>query len=100
MYLLQGVISSSSSSYITITTNNSELKIAGASLTADEIFVVDTDKMTAYVMDEDGNILRNGLPYIDELNFPTLEVENNTIPIETSNATFTSLTIQAKSRWR
>jgi len=100
VYLLQGVIGSSSSSYITITTNNSELKIAGASLTADEIFVVDTDKMTAYVTDSDGNILRNGLPYIDELNFPTLEVEDNTITIETNNATFTSLTIQAKSRWR
>ena len=94
------MIGSNSSSYITITTNNSELKIAGASLTADEIFVVDTDKMTAYVTDTEGNILRNGLPYIDELNFPTLEVEDNSVTVECSNATFTSLTIQAKSRWR
>lgn len=100
VYLLRGAIDSSSSSHITITTNNSELKIAGAGLTAAEIFVVDTDKMTAYVTDSDGNILRNGLPYIEELNFPTLAVGGNSVTVKCGNATFTSLTIQAKSRWR
>jgi hypothetical protein len=28
--------------------------------------------MTAYVVDENGETLRNGLPYLQELNFPTL----------------------------
>lgn len=100
LYEIRGVIGSGSTSYISITTNGEELKIAGASLTAEEVFVVDAGKMTAYVMDEDGNVLRNGLPYIDELNFPSLEAEDNSVTVESSNATFTSLTIQAKSRWR
>lgn len=100
LYEIRGVIGNGSTSYISITTNGEELKIAGASLTAEEVFVVDAGKMTAYVMDEDGNVLRNGLPYIDELNFPSLEAEDNSVTVESSNATFTSLTIQAKSRWR
>lgn len=100
LYEIRGVIGNGSTSYISITTNGEKLKIAGASLTAEEVFVVDTAKMTSYVMDEAGNILRNGLPYIDDLNFPFLEAEDNSITVESSNATFTSLTIQAKSRWR
>lgn len=56
--------------------------------------------MTAYVEDSNGNTLRNGLPYLKELNFPTLNVGNNTVVVATNNATFTSLEIEAKSRWR
>ena len=56
--------------------------------------------MTAYVVDENGDTLRNGLPYLQELNFPTLAVGDNTVTVEVSNATLTELQIQAKSRWR
>lgn len=100
VYRIKGVISSGVSNYITITTNGSELKIVNASLTSGETLVVDTDMMTAYVEDSNGDTLRNGLPYLKELNFPTLNVGNNTVVVAANNATFASLEIQAKSRWR
>lgn len=100
VYRIKGVITSSVSNCITITTNGSELKIANAALAAAEALVVDTDMMTAWVEDADGSVLRNGLPYLSELNFPSLEVGDNTITVEENNATFTSLEIQARSRWR
>ena len=94
------MISSGVSNYITITTNGSQLKVVNAALAAAETLVVDTDMMTAWVEDTNGNVLRNGLPYLSELNFPTLSVGSNTIAVAANNATFTSLEIQAKSRWR
>lgn len=100
IYRLKGVITSSSSNYITVTTNDEELKIVNATLDEDETLVIDSDMMTAYVEDEDGNVLRNALPYLDEINFPSLTVGDNEISIEASNATFTELEIQARSRWR
>lgn len=100
IYRIEGVITSSASNYITITTNGSELKIVNASLASGETLVVDTDMMTAYVEDSNGNTLRNGLAYLKELNFPTLSVGNNTVVVATNNATFVSLEIEAKSRWR
>lgn len=69
-------------------------------LAAGETLVVDTDRMTAYVEDADGMILRNALPYLEELNFPTLAVGSNTVSVTAANATFTGLEIQARSRWR
>lgn len=100
VYRIRGVISSAASRYITITTNGVELKIVNATLTVAETLVVDTDMMTAWVEDANENVLRNGLPYLSELNFPTLAVGNNTVAVAANNATFTSLEIQAKSRWR
>lgn len=100
VYHIKGVITSGVSNYITITTNGSQLKIVNAALTAAETLVLDTDVMTAWVEDANGNILRNGLPYLEELNFPMLSVGNNTITVAANNATFTILEIQAKSRWR
>lgn len=55
---------------------------------------------SAYVEDENGVTVRNGLPYLEELNFPTLSVGNNTVSVAVSNAVFTGLEIQARSRWR
>ena len=100
MYRIKGAISSGVSNYITIITNGSQLKIANATLAATETLVVDTDMMTAWVEDANGNVLRNGLPYLSELNFPTLSVGNNTIAVAANNATFTRIEIEAKSRWR
>lgn len=100
MYRIEGEMSSGANNYISITTNGSEMKIVNAALSANEALIVDTDKMTAYVVDAEGNTLRNGLPYLQELNFPTLAVGNNTIAIETNNAALSGLHIQARSRWR
>ncbi|MCB6993255.1 phage tail family protein [bacterium 210820-DFI.6.37] len=100
VYRLKGVLASGAGRYISITTNGVELKIANAVLSASETLVVDTEKMTAWVEDADGNTLRNALPYIDELNFPTLDAGLNTVAVAVSNAAFTELEIRAKSRWR
>lgn len=100
VYRIKGVISSGVSNYITITTNGSQLKIVNATLAATETLVVDTDMMTAWVEDSNGNVLRNGLPYLSELNFPALSIGNNTVAVAVNNATFTRLSIEARSRWR
>lgn len=100
IYRLTGAITESSTNYITIATNGEELTIVNAELDEDEALVIDSEKMTAYVEDENGDILRNALPYLDEINFPKLSVGDNTIDIESSGTTFTKLEIQAKSRWR
>lgn len=100
VYRIEGEMTAGASNYISITTNGSELKIVNAMLSAGEALIVDTDKMTAYVVDENGDTLRNGLPYLQELNFPTMHVGDNTVTVEVSNAALTELQIQAKSRWR
>ncbi len=100
VYRLKGILLSGAGRYVSIVTNGAELKIANATLAENETLVVDTAKMTAWVEDADGNTLRNALPYIDELNFPTLEAGLNTVEVAVSNATFTELEILAKSRWR
>ena len=52
------------------------------------------------LLDENGIILRNALPYLEEIQFPSLNVGNNTLTITTNNAVFTALEIKARSRWR
>ncbi len=99
IYAIQGVISSDTSSYISIITNGEELRITGA-LAEGETLIVDSHLVTAKVVDSVGDTLRNGLPLLYELNFPTLETDTNTVVITAYNATFTELKIQANSRWR
>ena len=100
VYRIKGVLTAGASNYISITTNGTEMKVMNATLSEGETLVVDTDRMTAYVVDENEETLRNGLPYLQELNFPTLAVGDNTVTVEVSNATLTELQIGAKSRWR
>ncbi len=99
VYLLKGLISTSSSSYISLITNGEELLIVG-SLSEGETLIVDSGMVTAKVIDETGRTLRNGLPSLQDLNFPILRKGVNHIEIAAENATFTELKIQAKSRWR
>jgi phage-related protein len=101
VYSLQGVIPSGTDSYISITTNGSELQIVG-SLAYGETLIIDSDLMTAKVVDANGETIRNGLPLLSELNFPVLDTGDNTIVIAAvgTNITFTELNIQARSRWR
>ncbi len=101
VYSLTGVIPSGTGTYITITTNSSELKIIGK-LASGETLVIDSSLMTAKVVDAEGNTLRNGLPLLAELNFPSLSVGTNTVTIAVTgnSVTFTELQISARSRWR
>ena len=100
MYRLKGIITSGVNNSISVTTNGLEMKIVNAVLLAGETLVIDSDKMTAYVEDENGIILRNALPYLEEIQFPSLHVGTNTLAITTNNAVFTALEIKARSRWR
>lgn len=99
VYSIQGVISPDTDSYISIITNGEELRITGA-LAEGETLIVDSNLVTAKVVDSVGDTLRNGLPLLYELNFPVLETSTNTVVVATSNATFTGLNIEANSRWR
>ena len=99
VYLLKGVIPSGTANYVSLITNNEELRIVGP-LALGETLVIDTGKVTAKVVDAQGETLRNGLPCLQELNFPVLSKGINTIQISTVGATFTELKIQAQSRWR
>lgn len=99
VYSIQGVISSDTDSYISIITGGEELRITG-SLAEGETLIVDSNLVTAKVVDSVGDTLRNGLPLLYELNFPLLETGTNTVVVATSNATFTELNIEANSRWR
>ncbi len=99
VYSLTGVVPSGA--YITVTTNGSELKVIGK-LNSGETLVIDAALMTAKVVDSNGDTLRNGLPLLSELNFPTLDVGANTVTVAVSGSavTFTKLEISARSRWR
>ena len=99
VYLLKGVIPAGSATYITIQTNDVELEVVGP-LADGETLIIDAGLMTAKVVDDQGETLRNGLPLLQQLNFPVLEKGANTIAITTTGATFTELKIQAESRWR
>jgi phage-related protein len=99
VYSLKGVVSAGSSSYISITTNSAELRVVGA-LAAGETLIIDGGMVTAKVADALGATFRNGLPCLQELNFPVLNKGANTVTVSATGAAFTELKIQAKSRWR
>ena len=98
VYRIEGAVSGSGS--ITITTNGAAMRISNAALSAGEVLVVDTDKMTAWVESSGGVTLRNALPYLEELNFPTLAVGSNTVQVSVAGAALNGIQIQARSRWR
>lgn len=97
VYLLRGAVRTGEK--ITLTTNEEALDVVGP-LAAGETLVIDAGLVTAKVIDEEGKTLRNGLPCLKELNFPTFFKGVNTVRVAVDNATFTDLNIQARSRWR
>ena len=98
VYKLNGVIPSGA--YIKINTNGSTLNICGA-LEEGETLIVDTSLLTAKVVDENGETLRNGLPLMENIEFPVLKKGRNELAITcVGAATFQNLVVQAKSRWR
>ena len=97
VYSLQGMISSGA---LVLTTNGEALRVIGP-LATEDVLVIDTGMVTAKVTDNAGNTLRNGLPCLEELNFPVLRRGVNEVTITAEgDAVFTELHIQAKSRWR
>ena len=99
IYTVKGEITAGTDKYISITTNGSELRILG-NLSSGESLVIDTNKVTAKVVDAVGNTLRNGLPNLQELNFPVLNCGVNEVILSAQTAVFTELKILARSRWR
>lgn len=100
VYSLKGEVSSGASVYITLITNGAELRVVGA-LASGETLIIDSGKVTAKVVNAQGETLRNGLPCLQELNFPILQKGVNTVAVSvTGGAVLTELKIQAKSRWR
>lgn len=95
VYQLKAVLGSEG---ISLITNGEELKIIG-SLSVNETLIIDTGKVTAKVIDENGDTLRNGLPNLQKLNFPLLHTGGNSIHISANNSQFEELKIYAKSRW-
>ncbi|MDD2394215.1 MAG: phage tail family protein [Sphaerochaeta sp.] len=99
-YRLMGeVINNSSARWFKITTNGVELTVSGR-LAANEVLVIDSANMTAKVVDTDGVLVKNGLPFLSSLNLPELNMGSNTVNIVAEGCTFKSLAIQSKSRWR
>src|SRR5699024_6248576 len=99
IYRMKGNISSSSLTFLTITTNGESLKINGP-LASNEILIVDSGLLTAKITDTSGNTVRNGLSILDELNFPVLYPGSNEIEVSSTGATFTELHVLSQSRWR
>ncbi len=100
VYFLKGSLTKSPENFISISVNSVEMKLINAELSLGEILVIDTEKMTAYVEDGSGLVLRNALPYLKELNFPELRIGENSVLIQAVNGTFLELKINARSRWR
>ena len=69
-----------------IATNGSALMINGPLDTVTDL-VIDSSLMTAKVTDGSGNILRNGLPLLSDLNFPELKPGENTLSIDADSST-------------
>ncbi len=99
VYRLKANIPSGNSTYVSIAINGAELKVTGP-LGADETLIIDSALMTAKVVDDSGETLRNGLPLLLELSFPVFRKGANEVVISEKDATFSQLSIQAKSRWR
>lgn len=100
VYAVQGESSPDTGSNICVSVNGTDIRILNAVLLAGETLIIDAGKMTAWVEDSGGRTIRNALPYLKDINFPTLKPGGNNVFVSAENAVFTSLEIRAKSRWR
>ncbi len=96
VYEIHGALSDSSQT-LTFSVDGDAVTVCGP-LAENETMYIDTDSMTAWIETAAG-IVRNALGNIADLNFPHLAVGENTITLESDGGTFSSLTIQARSRW-
>src|SRR5699024_6611288 len=99
IYRMKGNISSSRTTFLTITTNGESLKVNGP-LSSNEILNDDSGVLTARITNINGNKIRNGLSILDELNFPVLYPGSNEMEVSSTGAAFTELHVLSQSRWR
>ncbi len=100
IYRLSASVPAGNTNNIRIDTNGSALNIIGV-IPADKILEIDSEKLTAKILNADGSVYGNGLSCMQELNFPKLHKGENTITItQNGEAVFTELQIQARSRWK
>lgn len=96
VYEVRGILANTNRT-LTFSVDGVEVTAKGP-LADGEVLYIDTDNMTAWIEGTTG-VIRNALGSITELNFPYLSVGDAVITMSTSGGTFTSLTINAKSRW-
>lgn len=96
VYEVRGILANTNRT-LTFSVDGVEVTAKGP-LADGEVLYIDTDNMTAWIEGTTG-VIRNALGSITELNFPYLSVGENVITLSSDNGTFTSLTINAKSRW-
>src|SRR5699024_6562114 len=99
IYRMKGNISSSRTTFLTITTNGESVKVNGP-LSSNEILIVDSGLLTAKKTDTSGNTIRNGLSILDELTFPVLYPGRNEMEVSSTGPAFTELHVLSQSRWR
>jgi predicted phage tail component-like protein len=100
VYSLKAALPHGAANSIIIKTNGVSLNIGGL-LNAGETLIIDSGLFTAKITDAAGNTLRNGLPLLQNLNFPSLKKGANSLEITLNGAAaLTELDIRAMSRWR
>src|SRR5699024_7866098 len=90
IYRMKGNISSSSSTFLTITTNGESLKVIGP-LSSNEILIVDSGLLAAKIPDTSCNTIRVGLSTLDELKFPAVYAVRSVIEVSRTKRAFTGL---------
>lgn len=82
-----------------INTNNVTM-VATCSLKSGEKMIIDSEKLTAYILQEDGT-KKSILMYLDKLDFPVLKPFSNEVTIKgLEGATVSKYKITCKSKWK
>lgn len=92
------ITGTSTSGTITLTNESASISYAG-SLKAGEKLVLDSDLLTAYIEEADGNKIPV-LDKLDNLDFLVLNKGTNNLTISKTNFTLTKLTVSCRSRWK
>jgi predicted phage tail component-like protein len=100
IYYFRGVSGSVSIMNARIITNEDELILRATDLGALETLVIDSGKVTAKIVNDAGETVRNGLPHLVNFNFPILRKGRNTIQTSGIATQHLEIRIQAMSRWR
>lgn len=85
---------------ITIDDGNGNVMTFNGSLTSSETLVLDSKRLTAYIIESNGDI-RPVLHQLDELNFPVLKKGSNTVTVSKSGSfNLTQIKIYCNSCWK
>lgn len=83
---------------LTIDTNGNAMILNGI-LNQEEILLIDSQNLTAKILNPEGKVLRSGIENLSTFNFPELNVGENEIIVTSNGANFENLEIESKSRW-